>query len=212
MKKVFEKLRVADFQTDINKCEFFVIEFKYLKSIISMNDIRTNFAKIKTIEKWNTFINLKQIKSFIIFCNFFCRFIKTFFKIVKFLNALVKKNTIFVWNNVCDVIFRKLKIKVLKTSIFCYFNRKKQCCVKIDFSNIVNDELFSQKQKNDLFHSIVFFFKNMSLVECNYEIYDKKLYVIIRCFELKTINLFVKRFTKHKNFEYLMTIKKLIRR
>ena len=159
VKKMFERFRVADLQANINKCEFFVIEIKYFELIISMNDIRMNSAKVKIIEKWNIFINLKQIRSFIKFCNFYRRFIRTFFKIVKSLNAFVKKNIVFVWNNVCDVIFRKLKNKVLKTAIFCHFDRKKQCYLKIDSSNIVNDEMFSQKQKNDLFHSIAFFFQ-----------------------------------------------------
>ena len=96
VRKVFERFRVANFQTDINKCEFFVIEIKYFELIISMNDINMNFAKIKVIEKWNTFINLKRIKSFIKFCNFYRRFIKIFFKIVKSLNAFVKK-TLFLF-------------------------------------------------------------------------------------------------------------------
>ena len=61
------------------------------------------------------------------------------------------------------------------------------------------------------------FFKNMISVECNYEVYDKKLFAIIRCFEewrleLKTINLSVKIFTDYKSFEYFMIIKKLIKR
>ena len=106
---------------------------------------------------------------------------------------------------------------MLKTSIFCHFDRKKQCYLKIDSSNIVNDEVLSQKQKNDLLHSVAFFFKNMSSVECNYEIYDKELFAIIRCFEkwrfeLKATDLSVKIFTDHKNFEYFMIIKKLIKR
>ena len=217
VRKVFERFRVADLQADINKCEFFVIEIKYLELIISMNDIRMNLAKVKVIEKWNIFINLKKVRSFIEFCNFYRRFIKAFFKIAKLLNAFVKKNIVFVWNNVCDVIFRELNNRVLKTSILCHFDRKKQCYLKIDSSNIVNDEMLSQKQKNDLLHSVAFFFKNMNSVECNYEIYDKELFAIIRCFEkwrfeLKAIDLSVKIFTDHKSLEYFMTIKKLIKR
>ena len=62
-----------------------------------------------------------------------------------------------------------------------------------------------------------FFFKNMNSIECNYEIYDKKLLAIIRCFEkwrfeLEATDLSMKIFTDHKNFEYFMTTKKLIRR
>ena len=59
VRKMLERLRVANLQANINKCEFFVIEIKYFELIISMNDIRINFAKVKIIEKWNIFINLK---------------------------------------------------------------------------------------------------------------------------------------------------------
>ena len=106
---------------------------------------------------------------------------------------------------------------MLKTSIFCHFDRKKQCYLKIDSSNIVNDEVLSQKQKNELLHSVAFFFKNMNSIECNYEIYSKEFLAIICCFEkwrfeLKTIDLSVKIFIDHKSFEYFMIIKKLIKR
>ena len=49
IKKVLKKFRITSFQVDINKCEYFVIEIKYLKLIISINEITINFAKIKSI-------------------------------------------------------------------------------------------------------------------------------------------------------------------
>ena len=182
-----------------------------------MNNIKINFVKVKIIVKWNTFINLKYVRSFINFCNFHRRFFDFFFKIIKSLNAFVKKNIVFAYNNVCDVVFRKFKNRVLKTSTFYHFDRKKQCYLKIDFSNIVNDEVLSQRQNDDLFYSIVFFFKNMNSIKCNYEIYDKRLFAIIRYFEQwrfesKITELSIKISTDHKNFEYFMTIKKLIQR
>ena len=105
----------------------------------------------------------------------------------------------------------------MKISIFCHFDREKQCYLETDFSNTVNERVLSQKQKNDLLHSIAFFFKNMSSIECNYEIYDKKLFAIIRCFEkwrfeFKATDLSMKIFTDHKSLEYFMTTKKLIKR
>ena len=172
---------------------------------------------MKIIMKWNTFINLKHVKSFIDFCNFYRRFIKAFFKIVKSLNAFAKKDLVFIWNNVCNVIFRELNSRVLKTSILCHFDREQQCFLKTNSLNIVNNELLSQKQDDNLFYSIAFFFKNMSSIECNYEIYGKKLLTINRCFEqwrfeLEAIEIPTKIFTEHKSLEYFMTIKKLIKR
>ena len=64
---------------------------------------------------------------------------------------------------------------------------------------------------------MIFFNKNMILIECNYEIYDKKLLIIIRCFEhwrfeLKFTNIFVKIFSDHKILKIFMTSKILIKR
>ena len=96
VKKVLKRLRVVHFQIEIDKCEFFVIEIKYFELIISVDNIWMKFAKMKIIVKWNTFTNLKHVKSFIAFCNFYRRFIKAFFKIVRLLYAFTKKNILFV--------------------------------------------------------------------------------------------------------------------
>ncbi len=57
----------------------------------------------------------------------------------------------------------------------------------------------------------------MSSVECNYEIYDKKLLIIIRAFEhwrleLKLTDIFIKMFIDHQALTSLMKDKKLSRR
>ena len=51
IKKVLKIFRVVSFQVNLNKCEFFVIEIKYLKLIILINDIKINIATIKIIVK-----------------------------------------------------------------------------------------------------------------------------------------------------------------
>ena len=62
-------------------------------------------------------------------------------------------------------------------------------------------------------------FKKMSLVECNYEIYDKKLLAIIKIFEKwrsKCVETLVKNsmkvLTNHKNLKHFMTSKQLNRK
>ena len=48
---MLRKFRVATFQFDINKYKFFVIEIAFFKLIISINNNKINFAKIKIIVK-----------------------------------------------------------------------------------------------------------------------------------------------------------------
>ena len=67
---------------------------------------------------------------------------------------------------------------------------------------------------DEILRFIVFMFKKMFLVECNYEIYDKKLLAIIKVFEKwrsKYVETFVKNsmkiLTNHKNLKHFMTSK-----
>ncbi len=49
VKKMLQRLRNADLQIDIDKCEFFVHKIKYLDLIVDQNEIRMNLEKIETI-------------------------------------------------------------------------------------------------------------------------------------------------------------------
>ncbi len=84
----------------------------------------------------------------------------------------------------------------------------------MNFLNYVNDEVLSQYDDEDILHSVIFYNKNMIFAECNYEIYDKELLIIIRClkhwcFKLKCTNILIKIFIDHLNLKYFMIIKEL---
>ncbi len=62
-----------------------------------------------------------------------------------------------------------------------HFDSIRKAILKMNFLNYVNDEVLSQYDDEDILHSVIFYSKNMILAECNYEIYDKKLLIIICC-------------------------------
>lgn len=51
------------------------METKYLGLIISTNDIKIDFAKVKAIYIQNTSINMRKMQLFIRFYNFYYKFI-----------------------------------------------------------------------------------------------------------------------------------------
>jgi hypothetical protein len=162
---------------------------------------------------------LKQIQKFLRFCNFYRRFIRNFAKIVKSLIKLIRKDVIFNWNEACKIAFELLKRTVIEASILAHFDLKKQIYIENDFSDFVSAEVLSQMRENDELHSIAFFSKNLASIECNYEIYDKKLLIIVRCFEQWRSELLfiefdvsIKVLTNHKNLKYFMITKQLNRR
>jgi hypothetical protein len=219
VKKFLQRLRDADLQIDIDKCEFFVHETKYLDLIVDRDEIRMNSEKVETILQWITSQNLKQIQKFLRFCNFYKRFIRNFAKIVKSLIKLIRKNVSFLWNEACKQTFELLKRTIIKVFILAHFDSKKQIYIKSDSSNFVFAKILSQMRKNDELHFVIFFSKNLASIECNYEIYDKELLTIMRCFkqwklELLFIesNVLIKMLIDHKNLKYFMFIKQLNRR
>ncbi len=49
VRKILQRLREANIQTNVDKCEFHTIETKFLRMIIDRDDIKMNLEKIKAI-------------------------------------------------------------------------------------------------------------------------------------------------------------------
>ncbi len=217
VKLVLSQLREAELQMNIRKCEFDVEETVFLEVIVSELDLRMNFSKVTVIVSWITSINLKEIQSFVRFVNFYRRFIKNFSKLVKPFTQLTRKNTSFVWNKICVQVFDNLKKQVSSISVLRHFNLKRQAILKIDALNYVKGEILSQYDDEKVLHSMIFYSKSMIFAEINYHIYDKKLLVIIRCFEhwrfkLKCTELLIQIFIDHQALKIFMKNKQLSRR
>ncbi len=121
---------------------------------------------------------------------------KNFFKLVKSFIQLIRKNTSFVWNKVCIQAFKNSKKQINSTLVLHHFDFKHQTILKINVSSYVKDEILSQYNNESVLHSMIFYSKSMVFAEINYHIYDKKLLIIIQCFEhwytkLKCIELFI---------------------
>ena len=130
---------------------------------------------------------------------------------------LTQKDTFFNWSEAYQKSFESFKKAITQTSILRHFDRFRKVVLEIDSSDYVNEEVLSQYNDESNLHPMTFYSKNLLLVECNYEIYDKKLLVIVRCLkhwrlDLKTTEILIEIFTDHKNLKYFMINKELTRR
>jgi len=87
--------------------------------------------------------------------------------------------------------------------------------IKANSSDFASRAVLSQQLPGEnKWHPIAFYSKSLSLVEQNYEIYDKEMLAIICALEewkhfLEGAQHPVEIWTDHKNLEYFMTAKKL---
>ena len=214
VKRVLQKLRKAGLQADITKCAFHVKKVPYLELIIITEGVKMNSAKVSTIVKWLSLMNIKDIQSFLSFANFYQRFIYGYSKLASPLTHLIKKDVFFKWITECQSAFNALKKAFTSDVILRHYNSDLKIIVETDVSDYVSEGILSQYDKNSVLHPVAYFFKKHNPAECNYEIYDKELMAIVHTFkewrsELEGSTYPIDVITDHKNLKYFMFTKQL---
>ena len=223
VRSVLTRMRKAGLYADIDKCEFHVQETKYLGMIVSTDGLKMDPKKVDTILNWPAPQNLKDVQSFLGFCNFYRRFILKFSQIVMPLTALTKtiegKKVTFQWSSECQQAFERLKLMFASNPILRHFDPERKAWVMVDASDYVTAGILLQEDEQAILHPVAYFSKKMSPAECNYEIYDKELMAIVRAFEEWRPELIgsdpqtpTTVFSDHRSLEYFMSTKELNRR
>jgi hypothetical protein len=214
---VLTALREAGLYAKLEKCEFFVEETTFLGLIVGAHGIRMDPKKVETIVSWKTPACLTDVQAFIGFGNFYRRFVRDFSKIISPLVRLTKKGVRFDFDSSCEKAFNDLKTAFTQAPVLACFDWEKDVILETDASDFVSAGVMSQYGDDGILRPVAFFSKKHSSTECNYEIYDKELLAIIRCFEewrpeLEGAPSPIKVITDHKNLEYFTTTKLLNRR
>ena len=90
-KQVLERLRKQWLTLKLSKCAFNTTEVEYLSLLISPGAIKMDPTKLDAIHNWNTPANVKAVRSFIGFCNFYQKFIPGFSDLAKLLLSLTQE-------------------------------------------------------------------------------------------------------------------------
>ena len=95
-----------------------------------------------------------------------------------------------------------------------HFDVEREIIIETDASDYVSAGIMSQYDDNSVLHPVAYFSKKHSLAEYNYEIYDKELIAIIRCFEewrpeLELTPHPIRVLSDYKNREYFISTKLL---
>lgn len=215
--KVLERLRQAGLQLDIDKCDFEVQNVKYLGFMLEAGKgIRMDPEKVKAILEWCTPSNVKAVRAFLGFANFYRKFIRDFSAIVAPLNALTKKEQAFNWNAAAEAAFQKLKRLFTTAPILTQFDPERETVVEADSSGYAVGGVLSQYDDEGLLRPCAYFSRKNTPAECNYEVHDKELLAIICCLkewesELTSVQKF-RIITDHRNLRYFATLRRLTER
>ncbi|XP_049321873.1 uncharacterized protein LOC125782292 [Astyanax mexicanus] len=88
--KVLDRLEESGLKLSIDKCQFCRSQVTYVGHIVSEQGIATDPAKIEAVAAWKQPTDLASLQSFLGFCGYYRRFIKSYSIIVRPLTELTK--------------------------------------------------------------------------------------------------------------------------
>jgi reverse transcriptase-like protein len=107
--RVLQKIKDHDLFLKAKKCSFHKKQVEYLGVIIGQEKVEMDPIKVEGIAKWPIPTTVKDVRSFLGFCNFYCSFIANFSAVARPLNNLTKKQWQWSWTADEQASFNMLK-------------------------------------------------------------------------------------------------------
>jgi hypothetical protein len=119
VRQVLKVFCLTNVSLKIEKCKFEKTQVKYLGLIVGDGETCMDPAKVSAVTNWPEPKNKKELLFFLVFCNYYCQFIKDFSEIAHPLHGLTKRDIPFNWGLVyfCGKLYISLNT-VLCQNIF----------------------------------------------------------------------------------------------
>ena len=115
-----ERLKQANLQLNINKCEFLKSHVCYLGHILSKDGISPDPKKIEAVKCFPQLSTVKTVRQFLGLAGYYRRFIKHFAHLYKPLTKLLEKDVEFHWDEKTEKAFTALKEALCNPPILQY--------------------------------------------------------------------------------------------
>ena len=133
--------------------------------------------KVQSILELEAPRNVKDVRAFLGFANFYHRFIEGYLRICKPMTDTTKTTDPtggikkFQWTKEYAAAFTELKVRFTAASILRHFDPSLPCIVETDASDFAIGAVLSQVHSKKL-HPMAFYSRKMDKPEVNYDIHD----------------------------------------
>lgn len=208
--QVFQRLRNAKLTLKPDKCHFAVARVIYLGHVISKSGIGVDPSKTDAVRTFPTPKNQRDVRSFLGLANFYRRFVKDFSKIATPLNRLLQKECQFIWTDLCQDAFDKLKQALITAPMLHYPNLNDQFCLTTDASDVSLGYILSQKDKENKERVVAYGGRSLRPDERKWTVTEKECLAVVEGIKAYREYLSHRRFTvytDHKALQWLNNMK-----
>ena len=117
LKMVLQRFQDHRLYVKMEKYEFTVQEVKFLGHLVDHHEVRMDPKKVEAIVTWQPPIKVTELRSFLGLANYYRKFITGYSKRASPLIDLLKKDAKWVWSDVCQEAFEKLKAAIASEPI-----------------------------------------------------------------------------------------------
>lgn len=182
---VLDKLKQANLTINLEKCNFFSSQLKYLGYVVDSSGLRTDPAKVEAILNYPTPTCRKDLKRFLGTATWYRRFVPNFSNIAGPLNKLTscKKGTpSFKWTHEAESAFQELKECLISAPVLSCPDYSKSFEVHTDASNFGIGAMLTQSIDGKE-HPIAYMSKSLSAAEKNYSITERETLAVVVALE-----------------------------
>lgn len=179
LRRVFDRIRAANFLLAPKKCTLFAQRLEYLGHVISSEGVATNPQKTAKVRDWPVPKDKAQLNSFLRLAQYYSQFVKDFATIAAPLNALMQKAREFTWSPEAQHAFDALRTALCSTPVLSYPDPQGGPFVlDCDASNFAVGCCLSQVQNGEE-RLIAYHSETFNKAGRNYCITRKELYALV---------------------------------
>ncbi|UYV64550.1 K02A2.6-like [Cordylochernes scorpioides] len=174
LENLFKTARQANLKFNINKVKLRLKEVKYLGHIITPHGLKPDPEKVKALKEMPHPESITELKSFLGFATYLCKFMPNISMISEPLRKLTMKNSTWSWSKNHQAAFEQIKDLASKAPILRYFDADKSIAIQCDASKHgLGATLLQESQP------IIFASRSLSKTEQNYAKIEKECLAIV---------------------------------
>jgi hypothetical protein len=159
---ILKKLRNNDLFLKPEKCHFHKEEVEYLGIIVGRGQVKMDPVKVQGIADWPILTNLRELRSFLGFRNYYKDFIQAYSQITRLLHNLTKKDVTWNWDESAHNTFTVLKEMFTSYPVLRNPDPDKHYILDTDTSNVAVGATISQDYPDGR-HPIAYFLKSLPI-------------------------------------------------